>query len=147
MVTHRHENSQGGFGVIESIILILMAFILGIVVLVAYSSASQAKRDAQRATDVVSLQQALKYHYQEYGEYPVGDRQGQAVGHDNNFSKFISKWPQPPTPADGNCNSETNKYFYEQVNGGESYQLKFCLGNDYDGVKAGARSATPTGYH
>lgn len=135
---------QSGFGVIESTILLLMVFILGIVVLAAYSSAGKSRRDAQRVSDVSGLQQALSYYYQEFGEYPQASPTGQAVGVENSFSKFVPDWPEPPTPADGTCSSMDNRYDYEQVDGGHSYSIRFCLGDNYANVPAGVRVVSPT---
>jgi type II secretory pathway pseudopilin PulG len=136
---------QLGFGVIESLILIIMGLVLAVVVVSAYFSAKQTARDAQRVSDVVQLQKALKYHYEEFGYFPQASN-NIAVGVDNSFSRFISEWPKPPTPADGQCNSQYNTYAYEQVNSGESYQIRFCLGEGYGNLKAGIRIATPYNY-
>ncbi len=134
---------QSGFGVIESTMLLLMVFILGVVILAAYSSASSTRRDAQRVSDVSGLQKALAYFHQEFGQFPQASPSGEAVGTENSFSRFVSKWPEPPSPADGTCSSQNNRYYYEQVNGGESYSIRFCLGDDYGNARAGTRVVTP----
>jgi type II secretory pathway pseudopilin PulG len=139
------DSPEGGFGVIESTILLIMIFILGVVVLTAYSAANKAQRDAQRASDVTGLQKALQYYYEEFGEYPQASDDGQAVGVDNSFTRFVSRWPNPPRPADGICTDQTNMYVYEDINNGESYQIKFCLGDDYGNAKGGITVVSPRG--
>lgn len=139
------NNQQAGFNPIQTVILVFIIFVLGLVVYMAYSSAQRTSRDAQRASDIQQLQLALKYYYEEFGYYPQASPTAQAVGVDNAFSRFVSPWPTPPG-ADGRCSSQFNTYAYEQLNGGENYQLRFCLGQDYGRLKAGVRYATPTGY-
>jgi Tfp pilus assembly protein PilE len=136
---------QQGFTAIESATLLLICLILGIVTLSAYASAKSSVRDEQRVSDVTQLQKALKYYYEEFGYYPQ-DSNNIAVGFDNSFSGFVSPWPKAPTPPDGSCTDQYNSYAYAQVNSGESYQIRFCLGSDYGNLKAGVRIATPAGY-
>jgi type II secretory pathway pseudopilin PulG len=136
---------QSGFTVIEVAILLVVCLIAGVVTLSSYLSAKASARDAQRISDVKQLQKALKYHYEEFGYYPQ-DSNGVAVGVDNSFSRFVSPWPTAPKPADGRCSSAANSYAYEQLNSGENYQIRFCLGGDYGGLKAGVRIAMPDVY-
>jgi hypothetical protein len=139
------NNPQAGFNPLQVMILVFIVMVLGLVVTFAYFSAQRTSRDARRASDIQQLQLALKYYYEEFGYYPQAGPNNQAVGVDNSFSRFVSPWPVPP-PADGRCTSQLNTYAYEQLNGGENYQLRFCLGQDYGRLKAGVRFATPSGY-
>ena len=139
------ENPESGFNILQGLILITISLILAVVVLAAYSSAKRTARDAERVSDVLQLQKALKYYYEEFGYYPQASNKV-AVGVDNAFSRFVSPWPAPPKPADGLCTDQHNVYAYEQLNGGDGYILTFCLGEGYGNLKPGLRSATPTGY-
>jgi hypothetical protein len=139
------SNKQAGFNPLQGVILIFIVLVLALVVSMAYFSSKRTARDAKRASDIQQLQLALKYFYEEFGYYPQASANNQAVGVDNAFSRFISPWPTPPQP-DGRCTNQYNAYAYEQLNGGENYQLRFCLGQDYGRLKAGVRFATPTGY-
>ncbi len=141
----RNHKSESGFGVIESVILIIIGLILAVVVVSAYFSAKKTQRDAQRVSDVVQLQKALKHYYEEFGYFPQASN-GVAVGVDNSFARFVSPWPSAPEPADGTCTEANNSYVYEQLNSGENYQIRFCLGEGYGSLKAGVRIATPTNY-
>lgn len=140
------RNSQLGFNILQITILVFICLVLALVVLLAYSSARATSRDAKRVSDVEQLQKGLKYFREEFGYYPQASPNYQAVGVDNAFTRFVSPWPSPPTPADGNCTLNTNAYVYEQVSGGESYTIKFCLGKAYGNLKAGNRIVTPTSY-
>lgn len=139
------SNPQAGFNVLQTAILVFIIFVLAVVVVLAYFSAQRTARDAKRISDIQQLQLALKHYYEEFGYYPQASTSNQAVGVDNSFSRFISPWPTPP-PADGNCTNQYNTYAYEQLNSGENYQIRFCLGGEYGKLKAGVRIATPVGY-
>jgi type II secretory pathway pseudopilin PulG len=139
------SNQQSGFNVLQTTILVFIVFVLALVVVLAYFSAQRTARDAKRVSDIQQLQLALKHYYEEFGYYPQASAGNQAVGVDNSFSRFVSPWPTPPAP-DGGCTNQYNTYAYEQLNGGENYQLRFCLGGEYGNLKAGVRIVTPTGH-
>ena len=140
------NNAQSGFNLLQIIILTFICIVLGSVVLLAYSNAKATSRDGKRVSDIQQLQLALKYFYQEYGYYPQNSPSYQAVGVDNAFARFVTSWPNAPTPIDGSCTVNSNAYIYEQVSGGESYTIKFCLGDSYGNLKPGTRIVTPTSY-
>jgi type II secretory pathway pseudopilin PulG len=125
-----------GFTTIEGIILIIICLVIFFVLLLAYISAQSSVRDAQRVSDANQLQRALRLYYQEYGRFPEASNYV-AVGVDNSFSRFVSKWPISPKPADGDCPDDYNVYAYEELNDGEQYQLLFCLGESTDRYRAG----------
>lgn len=136
------KKTQTGFGVIESIILFFIIGLLGVLTIMAYLSAQGAKRDAQRVSDVQQLQKALKFYYEEFGQYPQHSN-NIAVGIDNSFSRFVSPWPTAPQPADG-CGIY-NAYAYMQLDNGADYQIRFCLGKGYNNLKSGVHIASPDG--
>lgn len=136
------DKTNAGFGVIQGFILIFIVFLIGMVTILAYTSARGSARDAKRISDITQLQKALKYYHEEFGYYPQASN-GIAVGFDGSFSRFVSSWPNAPLPADGLCSAEHNRYFYEQINSGETYQIRFCLGGAYGPLKAGVRLAKP----
>lgn len=140
------HNSQSGFNTLQLILLAFCGFIIAIVVLAAYVNARATARDAKRVSDIQQIQLALKYFHEEFGYYPQSSPSYQAVGVDNSFSRFLSPWPTAPSPVDGSCTENTNNYVYEQVGGGDSYSIKFCLGDDYRSLPAGIRIATPDNY-
>jgi hypothetical protein len=140
------SNPEAGFNALQSVILIFICLVLALVTALAYFSAKRTSRDAKRVSDIQQLQLALKYFHGEFGYYPQASANHEAVGVDNAFSRFVSPWPKAPEPADGICTSQYNTYAYEQLNGGESYQLRFCLGKSYGRLPAGARIATPNDY-
>jgi type II secretory pathway pseudopilin PulG len=138
------KKDQAGFGTLETLILTLIIAILVFVTAYAFAGARAAQRDAQRVSDAQQLQKALKYYFEEFGRFPSASS-GRAVGVDNSFSRFVPSWPEPPWPADGTCTEASNRYAYTEIDAGENYQIKFCLGEDSQGLKAGPHTATPEG--
>lgn len=139
------NNSQSGFNLLQALIFSFICLVVILVVFAAYASAQRTAKNAQRVSDVQQLRVALKYYYDEFGQYPQSSSSYQAVGMNNEFARFVSQWPVPPAIG-GPCAAQPNIYAYEQVNGGETYQLKFCLGESFRGLPAGIRIATPGGF-
>lgn len=117
--------SRAILATISSIILLLAA-IMGI-----GSGRSQA-RDQHRLTDISQITQALKAFYDANAYYPAT-----ADGKPASFTNYLESWPKAPTPPDGICTKENNQYVYEQTNGGASYILSFCLGQNIKGYAPG----------
>ncbi len=114
------------------------------------ASTGQARskaRDARRVADVRQIQTALELFYNDNGHYPASTdgQPSKTDGGQYKFSTYIANYPQSPTPADGGCKDSNNKYFYEQLEKGESYKLDFCLGHDTSSFKAGVLRASPIG--
>lgn len=127
---------QSGFTYFEVICMAVIFFVLGIVSLSAYVSANAKVRDRQRVSEVLQLQQALKSYYQQNLDYPNSNN-----GFPLDFDQYI-KWPNPPSPADGLCSEEQNRYHYTKLNSTD-YTIAFCLGDSAEGYRAGIRKANP----
>ncbi len=102
-------------------------------------------RDAKRMTDIRQLQAALELFYSDNGRYPTAtsglpDAQD---GAKSKVSQIMPSIPIAPTPADGDCTDDNNKYWYEQLEGGANYRLRFCLGEAVGEVGPGPVEASP----
>ncbi|HEV8601385.1 MAG TPA: hypothetical protein VGQ87_02185 [Patescibacteria group bacterium] len=115
--------------------------------------AGMGARDARRVADIRQIQTALELFYNDNNRYPVAS-DGQPLATDgqpgnvfvkNTFSTYISPYPTAPTPADGSCTEDSNKYVYTQINNGTNYKLTFCLGSDTGGYGAGPLTANASG--
>jgi hypothetical protein len=118
------------------------------IVAASSSSASGKSRDARRVSDMHQVQTALELFYNDNGRYPKSSEGLPVVsdgGKNAKFSNYLFSVPVAPTPADGNCTDEKNKYVYEQLDSGKSYRLNFCIGYDSGGLKAGVMEASPSG--
>jgi hypothetical protein len=127
---------------VKLVLGISILLILFIVVVTAYLSALTTSRDAQRVSDMTQISKALKFYYEQYGQYPSAGN-GQAVGENETFSRFISSWPK--APQGGQCSKQNGAYHYEQLSDGDRYEIKFCLEKNYSGIPAGIRVLTPEG--
>ncbi|MBI4054253.1 MAG: hypothetical protein HY397_02905 [Candidatus Doudnabacteria bacterium] len=103
-------------------------------------------RDARRVADVRQIMTALELFFNDNARYPK-DLNGMPDPNDGavTFTTYIKYFPFAPTPADGNCTLEENKYLYKLVNDGE-YKLTFCLGASSGGLGSGLHSAGPAGF-
>lgn len=113
------KNKQPGFTIVELLIVIVVIGILAAITIVAYNGIQQRGRDAQRKSDVASLQKVLELYHADRGGYPICTSTspyipGTALGASTVTScltnalvpTYISKLPTDPT------NSGSYQYFY-----------------------------------
>lgn len=138
------KNQVKGFTLIELLVVISIIGLLASVVLVALNSARQKSRDAKRVADMNQMAKALELYFNDNNTYPTavsGDPSGLV-------SKYMSRLPTEPTPADGNCTTVNNAYTYAQTSTG--YTFAFCLGDNVGGttggIQSGVRKLTPGGF-
>ncbi|MDB4939845.1 MAG: Type secretion system protein [Candidatus Doudnabacteria bacterium] len=88
-------------------------------------------RDVQRMSDIKTLIFVLELYYNDHSQYPVTLKEL--------VPKYLSVVPDAPTPADGKCSIDQNKYFYALTGTpmGSKYKLTFCLGNGVQGQPGG----------
>lgn len=67
---HFTKQRQAGFTIIELVLVVVVLFILGTLVALAYSGVQANKRDNQRQTDVDTLQSHLEVYYALNNAYP-----------------------------------------------------------------------------
>lgn len=70
------HKKQGGFTIVELLIVIVVIAILAAITIVAYNGIQQRARDSTRTSDIVSIQKALELYRADNGIYP-------SVGTDN----------------------------------------------------------------
>ncbi len=90
-------------------------------------------RDAKRLSDILALMSALEQYKTANHRYPA------ATG---GLPQLEGQLPLAPKPADGSCTAEQNLYWYSEVAGGQSYELKFCLGSNVEGYANGVHVAS-----
>ncbi len=102
--------------------------------------ARSKSRDAKRLADARQFASALELYFNDYNKYP--DSQD---GMPQNFiPNYLGILPESPTPADGTCSEEDNKYIYKKINASK-YEFSFCLGAEIGGYSAGKRVLTEAG--
>lgn len=65
------KKRQGGFTIVELLIVIIIIGILATLVVVQFTNQQKKARDAQRKTDIGALETHLEAYYAENGKYPV----------------------------------------------------------------------------
>ncbi len=124
--------------------------VLASVVLASLNTARSKARDAQRLSDIRTLQTAIEAVYTETGQYPSGNWQcsGDADWQTFTLSSAISSWlPQLPTDPTSNTTSGGGSYpwngsgnygycYFGNTGGdwlGQAYMVVFLLENrDFD---------------
>jgi len=126
-----------GFTLIELLVVIALIGILSTLVLANLNSARERSRDAQRKSDLRSIQTALRLYYNDVGSYPITSAfptggNPWTVG----TTTYMSTFPKDPL-------SPTQDYRYVQTDG-DTYTLDTCLENASDDKCVTDASFCPT---
>lgn len=89
--------------------------------------ARSLSRDAKRLADIRQLASAVELYFNDNEHYPIDIEEL--------VPTYIGALPIVPTPQDGTCTAEQNKYSYK--GSGKTYTLSFCLGNTTGGYSPG----------
>ncbi|MCH8049509.1 hypothetical protein IH979_02250 [Patescibacteria group bacterium] len=149
---------------IEILIIALIIGLLGVMAVVAVSTARSRTRDAIRLSDVRQTQAGLELYFNDFNMYPARDLDGIPLGTASTFclseAGFTSTCVaavetvyldvMPATPGAGlkglsTCGGERNAYCYLGING--EYRIQFELENNNPllGLLKGINCATETG--
>lgn len=103
------KKTSSGFTIVELLIVIVVIGILAAITIVAYNGIQQRGRDAQRSSDISSIQKALELYHIDNSGYPtcsnttyqIGGARGTCYSDDANFiaslsPKYIAKVPKDP---------------------------------------------------
>lgn len=166
------HKKQGGFTIVELLIVIVVIAILASITIVAYNGIQGRSRDAQRVQDMQSIVKSLELYKATNGSYPAAvstlNASGWEVSHDGtsatNFlsalvtSNTVSKVPLDPrnqgvgalAPA---WTSTNNLYFYHRYAAGASGGCDAARGAFYvlgvtrfDTVPSGQSAPTSPGF-
>src|SRR4051812_6845229 len=121
---------EGGFTLVELLIVIAIIGIIAAIVLVNLNSSRQKSRDVKRVADVRQILTAMQLYFNDNSGYPGPDTPsitGPTVDDgDPDWTTYLASWPTAPEPADNpdgvtTCDSTNNKYTYTQLNTGSDY--------------------------
>lgn len=141
MFIKKNNFEKKGFTLIELLVVIAIIGILSTLAVTSLHGARARARDAKRITDIRQVQTALELHFNDAGFYPADLIAGGTIDFGSNV--YMYNVPAGPTPVDGNC--ATSSYSYDQVGGGSSYFIEFCLGGNVSDLSAGLKCAFPGG--
>jgi len=100
------------------------------------------ERDNRRFLDMmISLLPALDYYHERNNVFPTNLADLKSADISARAADL-----QAPTPPDGDCTEEQNKYTYTKL-GPNSYKVTFCLGSARSSIPAGFQSFTEKGIY
>ena len=103
-------------------------------------------RDETRVLDIGRIDRAIRLFQESNKRYPLA-KNGLPDLTDGSppLSSYLSSLPFAPTPPDGSCSREQNFYWYEQLENGTGYKLRYCLGQNTDVELAGINEISAQG--
>ena len=135
------RNNKQAFTLLELLVVIAIIGIISTLAIVALQGARAKARDAKRISDIRQIQTALELYYNDFSIYPNEVVSGGTIEGDP--TAYMLVVPHGPKPADGPCSS--SEYVYQQLNGGQSYYIQFCLSGNTGSLGAGVKCASPLG--
>ena len=129
---------QGGFTLLELLIVIVIIGILALLIIPNITSAPKKARDTKRKTDITTVRKGLEEYFVDNNVYPASSGTVTAGGTTlaeltTGSAPIIKTLPQDPK------NTGVYLYTYTPANTNSTYTLKACLENDADN---GANTAT-----
>jgi uncharacterized RDD family membrane protein YckC/type II secretory pathway pseudopilin PulG len=122
---------------VAKVIIAIIAGIVGLaiiglvasVILLSINVARGKARDAERVAVARQIATRIEMYYATNSTYPPSLQ--------SLVPQFLEKVPVAPTPADGECTEEQNRYTYTLIHPKDAYSLTTCLGLDSPTYKKG----------
>jgi general secretion pathway protein G len=112
---------QGGFTLLELLIVIVIIAILALLIIPNITSAPKKARDTKRKTDITTVRKGLEEYFVNNNVYPAALSALQA-----GTAPIIANLPTDPK------NTGAFVYTYTPANSNSTYTLTACLENDQD---------------
>jgi len=131
-----------GFTLIELLVVIVIIGIIATFSVIIINQARAKARDAQRLSDIKQISTALELYRADEESYPTVLTPGQSLVGPTSGVIYVKTLPTNPPPTnDGSCT--VNEYAYLTSDGGETYQITYCLGGATGSAAAGTNVARP----
>ena len=125
------SKKQGGFTLLELLIVIVIIGILALLIIPNITSAPKKARDITRKADITAIQKGLEEYFVQNSSYP-----DTLAGLQSGTAPILKTIPVDPKGVDPYV------YTYDPDNGNTTYILNACLENDQD---HGAKVITAVG--
>lgn len=112
---------QGGFTLLELLIVIVIIGILALLIIPNITSAPKKARDTQRKTDITTIRKGLEEYFVNNNSYPAA-----LATLSTGTAPILKTVPTDPK------NTGTYVYTYTPAASNTTYTLKACLENDQD---------------
>lgn len=128
-----------GFTLIELLVVISLIGILTTLLFANLNAGRARARDAQRKSDLKSIQTALRLYYNDKNRYPAHNSSDQIVGCESYTNPVACEWGEPwsvgsviymPVLAKDTLAGQSYKYEYDSEN--DLTTLSACLENKSD---------------
>ena len=114
-------SKQGGFTLLELLIVIVIIGILALLIIPNITSAPKKARDTKRKTDVTTLRKGLEEYFVNNNVYPAA-----LTDLTSGSAPIVKTLPTDPK------NASPYVYSYTPANSNTTYTLTACLENDQD---------------
>ena len=104
-------NKQGGFTLLELLIVIVIIGILALIIVPGLASGPKRARDAQRKSDMRAVKNALETYYNDKNTYPTPTGTNGSTTYFSNLSAVLTPDYLPTVPTDPRSGTTTG-YVY-----------------------------------
>jgi type II secretion system protein G len=120
-VLNKLLKKQGGFTLLELLIVIVIIGILALLIIPNITSAPKKARDTKRKTDITTIRKGLEEYFVNNNSYPAA-----LTDLTTGTAPIIATLPTDPK------NTSPHTYVYTPGTGNTTYTLNACLENDGD---------------
>lgn len=121
---HKKSLHPRGFTLVELLVVISIISLLASIVLTSVNSARAKARDARRLTDMKTMQTALEFYYDQFGQYPDSDNAGcggwDTPGNGSFITPLVSSGFLPGNILDPRTNDTCGNYRYYRYPAGSA---------------------------
>jgi len=128
-VSIKSLKKQGGFTLLELLIVIVIIGILALLIIPNITSAPKKARDTKRKTDITTLRKGLEEYFVNSNVYPDSTASAPLNGLNaltQGSAPIVKTVPTDPK------NAAPYTYVYVSANSNSTYTLTACLENDQD---------------
>jgi len=129
IVSLKSLKKQGGFTLLELLIVIVIIGILALLIIPNITSAPKKARDTKRKTDITTLRKGLEEYFVNNNVYPDSTA---AAPNDGLNALTQGSAPIVKTMPTDPKNVSPYVYVYTSANSNSTYTLNACLENDGD---------------